>query len=145
MFSGVEVGFERVNVDLLQFADDTLFFCNPSYHNVLSVKAILKCFELVLGLRVNFHKSALGVVGISNLDMIIYSKCLNCNQITLPFKYLGIMIGDNPRRIVFWNPIINKIKSRLSTWKGRMLSMAGRICLIKSVITVLPLVYVSFF
>jgi len=145
VFSGVEVGFERVNVDLLQFADDTLFFCNPSYHNVLSVKAILKCFELVLGLRVNFHKSALGVVGISNLDMIIYSKCLNCNQITLPFKYLGIMIGDNPRRIVFWNPIINKIKSRLSTWKGRMLSMAGRICLIKSVITVLPLVYVSFF
>jgi len=46
---------------------------------------------------------------------------------------------------VFWNPIVDKIHSRLSRWKGRMLSMVGRICLIKSVISALPLFYFSFF
>jgi len=63
----------------------------------------------------------------------------------LPFKYLGMPIGGNPRKKVFWNPVVEKIRSRLSRWKGRLLSMAGRICLIKSVISALPLFYFSFF
>jgi len=145
VFSGVTVGTGRVKVDLLQFANDTLFFCEPFLHNVLAVKAMLRSFEMISGLRVNFRKSAIGAVGISQLDKLVYSKCLNCRQIELPFKYLGITIGGNPRRITFWNSIVDKIKSRLSSWKGRLLSMAGRICLIKFVITALPLFYFSFF
>jgi len=62
-----------------------------------------------------------------------------------PFKYLGIEVGGNPRKEKFWEPILNKLKSRLSVWKGRFLSMAGRICLVKSVITVVPLYYLSLF
>jgi len=54
-------------------------------------------------------------------------------------------IGGNSRRFEFWNPIVLKIRSRLSRWKGRMLSMTGQICLIKSVISTLPLFYFSFF
>ena len=138
-FSGVVVGNGSVKVDLLQFTDDTLFFCEPSYQNVLAVKAILRSFELVLRLRVNVHKSVVRAVGIPQLDKCVYSKCLNCRQMDLPFKYLGITIGGNPRRIAFWDPIVDKIKSRLSRWKGRLLYLAGRMCLIKSVITTLPL------
>jgi len=129
----------------LQFANDTLFFCNPSYHNVLVIKAIMRSFELVSGLRVNFHKSTVGVVGISELDLLVYSKCLNSRQMDLPFKYLGMSIRGNPRKCEFWNPVVKRISSRLSRWKGRLLSMAGRICLIKSVISVLPLFYFTFF
>jgi len=54
------------------------FFCKPSYDNVLAIKAILRIFELVSGLKINFHKSKVGSVGISHLDRFIYSKCLNC-------------------------------------------------------------------
>jgi len=144
-FSGVVVGNGSVKVELLQYANDILFFYKPSYQNVLAVKAILRNFELVSGLRVNFHKSAVGAMGISQLDKCVYSKCLDYQQMELPFKYLGITIGSNPRRIAFWDPIVDKIKSRLSRWKGRLLSLAGRMCLIKSVITVLPLFYFSFF
>ena len=129
----------------MQFADDTIFFYEPSYHNVLVVKAILRSFEVVSRLRVNFHKSVVGLVGISQLDVFVFSKCLNCRQMELPFKYLGMIIGDNPRRLEFWSPIVDKIKSRLSRWRGKMLSLAIRICLIKSVISVLPLFYFSFF
>lgn len=55
--SGVVVGKEGVQVDLLQFIDDMIFFCKPLYSNVLARKAILRCFELIPGLRINFHKS----------------------------------------------------------------------------------------
>jgi len=114
LFSGWEVGRERVQVDLLQFADDTIFFCKLSYDNVLAIKAILRIFELVSGHRINFHKSKVGLVGISHLDRFIYSKCLNCCLMEIPFKYLHITVGGNPKRSNFLSPIVDKIKSRLS-------------------------------
>lgn len=39
---------------------------------------------------------------------------------------------------------MNKISARLSAWKGRFLSLTGRICLINSVLTALPIFYLSF-
>jgi len=115
LFKGVEVGSLRVQVDLLQFANDTLFFCEPSYHNMLVVKAILKSFELVSRLRINFHKSEVRSVSISQLDKFLFSKCLNCRKMDLPFKYLSMVVDGNPRRVKFWNPIVDKIRSRLAT------------------------------
>lgn len=43
----------------LQFSDDTLFFCEPSREEVRGYKVVLRCFELVLGLRINLNKSTL--------------------------------------------------------------------------------------
>jgi len=63
----------------------------------------------------------------------------------IPFRYLGLEIGGNPRKAQFWEPVVNRINARLSSWKGKFLSMAGRICLIKSVFTSIPLFYLSFF
>jgi len=77
--------------------------------------------------------------------MTIFSKCLNCGRMAFPFKYLVVSIGGNLRKVEFWRPIIHDIESRLSMWKGKLLSMVGRLCLIKSVITTLPLFYMCFF
>ena len=63
----------------------------------------------------------------------------------VPFKYLGLEVGGNPRKKLFWESIITKLKARLSVWKGRFLSMAGRICLINSVISAIPLYYPSLY
>jgi len=63
----------------------------------------------------------------------------------VPFKYLGLEVGGNLRRKKFWEPVIDKLETRLSTWRGRFLSMAGRICIIKSVLTAVPLYYLYIF
>ena len=41
----------------LQFAEDTLLFCDANEFQLHNVKAILLCFEAVLGLRVSFFKN----------------------------------------------------------------------------------------
>ena len=78
VLEGIKVGEKEVEVTLLQFADDTLFVCQPNYQSILAIKAILCSFEVVSSLRVNFYKSKVGGVGISKMDMTIFSKCLNC-------------------------------------------------------------------
>jgi len=54
-------------------------------------------------------------------------------------------VGGNPRKKSFWKLVLNKLKTRLSVWKGRFLSMAGRICVIKFVFTAIPLFNLSVF
>ena len=46
---------------------------------------------------------------------------------------------------MFWDGVVDRIKTRLGSWKGRFISMAGRICLIKSVMFAIPLFYLSMF
>ncbi|KAI5382739.1 hypothetical protein KIW84_070235 [Lathyrus oleraceus] len=42
---------------------------------------------------------------------------------TLPFKFLGVSVGSNPRRKDGWCNILTKLRSILATWKGRQMSM----------------------
>ena len=42
------------------------------------------------------------------------------------FKYFGIPLGANPKRVETWQPIIDKIRKKLSGWKVNMLSKAGK-------------------
>ena len=97
------------------------------------------------GLKVNFHKSKLVGVNIDEYALNTYAKTLNCNSMRLPFQYLGVEVGENLRTKQFWEPVVKKIEAKLTAWKGKLLSMAGRVCLLKSVFTSIPLFYLSIF
>jgi len=51
LYEGVLVGTKDVQIEMLQFADDTFFLCQPLFHNILAIKAILRSFEPVSGLN----------------------------------------------------------------------------------------------
>jgi len=145
LFSSIKIGREEVELCILQFANDTLFLSEESHNNLVTMKAILRGFEIALGLKINFHKSRIVGVNVNRNAMVCYAKTLNCDQMGVPFKYLGLKVKGNPRKTKFWESVLSKLKARLNAWKGRFLSMAGRICLIKSVITTRPLFYLSLF
>jgi len=82
----------------------------------------LRYFELVSGLKVNFGKTKIAGIGVQNTEILRYSAILNCTKMKVPFKYLGVLVGDNHRKKVFWNDMILKIRSKLTTWKRKHLS-----------------------
>ena len=55
---------------------------------------------------------------------------------SLSFDYLGVPLFKGAPRRVHLQKITDKIKNKLSAWKGNLLSMAGRLTLIKSVIEI---------
>jgi len=61
------------------------------------------------------------------------------------FVYLGLSIGGDSRRLIFWKPLLRSIKSRLSGYNSRFLSFGGRLVLLKFVLTSLPVYALSFF
>ncbi|XP_028101309.1 uncharacterized protein LOC114300656, partial [Camellia sinensis] len=88
LIRGVNIGSEGLNLSHLQFVDDTILFCEADWVEVTNVKRILRCFEVVFGLKINYHKSAISGVGIEEESVVEFASRLNCPCQKLPFKYL---------------------------------------------------------
>nr|KYP35531.1 Putative ribonuclease H protein At1g65750 family [Cajanus cajan] len=139
------MGKDKVPVDILQYADDTLIMGHASHSNIWTIKSILRLFELASGLKVNFSKSTLMGYNVESQQLQIMASILHCRVGSTPFSYLGLPIGANHRMISTWHPVIEKVKKRLSRWKCTTLSFGGRIALLKSVLHSIPIYFLSFF
>ena len=145
LFSEFLVGKDNIPVSILQYVDDTVFFGEPTMQNVKVIKTILRGFELVSGLKINFAKSYFGAVGKSDQWVREAAGFLNCRILLLPFTYLGIPVGANPKRGQLWDPVIRKCERKLARWKQRHLSFGGRVTLIHSTLFSIPIYCLSFF
>jgi len=147
LFSGykVDANNNHVSITHLQFADNTLLIGDRSWTNVRALKALPLLFEATSSLKVNFHKSMLVDVNIHDSWLAEATSVLHCKLGRVPFLYLGLPIGGDPRKLKFWQPLIDRIKSRLSGWKSKNLSLGGRLVLLKFVLSSLPVYFLSFF
>ncbi|GAU20845.1 hypothetical protein TSUD_120370 [Trifolium subterraneum] len=83
-------------------------------------------------------------VNVPSQFMLAACNFLNCKQGFIPFTYLGIPVGANPRRCSTWDPLVDKLRSRLRSWGNRFISLGGRIVLINSVLNAIPTFHLSF-
>ncbi|KAK2664738.1 hypothetical protein Ddye_003312 [Dipteronia dyeriana] len=120
----------------LLYADDVLIFCRGT---VLNLKNIMSAFEVYgnissqlvnWGKSSNYFGSSVSPFRIGRLQSLVGMQIGR-----LPFSYLGVpLFQGKPKKSVL-QPITDKILSRFANWKGKALSLAGRVTLIKSVIT----------
>jgi hypothetical protein len=52
----------------LQYADDTVIFLSFSFENLRNLRIILNCFEALSGMKINFDKSEVFTMGVSEVD-----------------------------------------------------------------------------
>jgi hypothetical protein len=69
---------------------------------------------------------------------------LHCKLGSLPFTYLGLPVGANPRLASTWDPVVKTIEKRLLSWRNRYVSLGGRVVLINSVLASIPVFFLSF-
>nr|GEZ82729.1 RNA-directed DNA polymerase, eukaryota [Tanacetum cinerariifolium] len=98
-----------------------------------------------IGLKINLHKSKLMGIGVSLNVVAAAASLIGCSILTVPFNYLGVKVGSNMSRITSWDNVISKVSSRLSKWKLKLLSIGGRLSLLKSVLTSILLYHMSIF
>lgn len=145
LWEGINARPNGIMVTHLQYADDTIIFCPPKLEYLCNIKKSLIAFQIVSGLGVNFHKSALYGINVDNTWLSQAAESLLCRTGSLPFTYLGLPIGGNTTRMAAWDSIIKKMQSKLASWKGNLLSIGGRLTLIKSSLASLPLYFMSIY
>lgn len=115
MFTGYKIGsHQELPISHLQFADDTLLLGEKIWANVRALRAVLLLFESASGLKVNFLKSMLMGVNISDSWLAKATYVLHCKVGKVPFVYLGLSVGGDARRLCFWDPVVSRITTRLS-------------------------------
>nr|GEY64202.1 RNA-directed DNA polymerase, eukaryota, reverse transcriptase zinc-binding domain protein [Tanacetum cinerariifolium] len=73
----------------------------------------------------------------------MYVVC--CAAGCFPFTYLGLPIGANMNLTFSWQILIDRFQKRLSSWKANLLSIGGRLTLIKADLGSLGIYYLSIF
>nr|GEX46885.1 protein kinase-like domain, beta-lactamase/transpeptidase-like protein [Tanacetum cinerariifolium] len=121
IFRGVVVGANKVKVSYLQYAGDTIFFGEWNKENAKSLICILKCFEEVSSLKVNYNKSKIYDIGVNEGDITDMARWTGCCIREFPFTYLGLPIGENMRRVSTWGPVLPRAKflALLGKWWWR--------------------------
>ncbi|GKU89139.1 hypothetical protein SLEP1_g3321 [Rubroshorea leprosula] len=89
---------ERMGFDS-KWRDNMILFGYATEDNIWVVKCIIRIFELVSGLKINYVKIQLMGVHVVEECLSRAAAILNCKLRVMPFKYLGVPIGDNPRRL----------------------------------------------
>ena len=132
-------------VSHIQYADDTVIMIDGSEKSILSLKLILYCFEWLSGLKINFHKSDVYVFGEDQERKEVLANMLNCRLGEWPMKYLGLPIAEHRVGSRAFMGLVDKMRKRLDPWKGRNLSLGGRLVLTNSCLSSLPMYTMGFY
>ncbi|GJY85864.1 RNA-directed DNA polymerase, eukaryota [Tanacetum coccineum] len=127
------------------YADDVIFVGHWSDGNISTLIHVLKCFFHASGLRINLSKSKIMGVNVESAYVKQAAAKLGCLVLHSPFYYLGTKVGGSMSRVQAWQEIVEKVKSRLSNWKMKTLSIGGRLTLLKSVLGSIPVFHMSLF
>jgi hypothetical protein len=75
---GLASGFREEGIIALQYANDTIVFIDIEENHLVNLKGILLWFEQILGMRVNFYKSEIIPMNLSDLEDHDLSHFFSC-------------------------------------------------------------------
>ncbi|KAE8660741.1 hypothetical protein F3Y22_tig00116951pilonHSYRG00750 [Hibiscus syriacus] len=147
LFQGIIMGNSDNSTRLshLQFADDLIIFCQASINQIKNVKRVLRIFSIMTGLHLNLAKSKLFGINLEEGVLSDWAEQVGCSVGFLPTEYLGLPLGARKNTEALWDPVFKNFSSKLAGWKASCLSLAGRTVLLKSVLTSLPIFFLSLF
>lgn len=123
------------------YADDLLLFGAATKEEARGIMEVLKFFEVVLGQKNGLDKSKIWFSkAIGRERQVEIADTIGVSLEAESGKYLGAPISTSRGSFDF---LIEKFSSKLTMWKSRVLSQAGRVVVIKSVLQSLPIYYMA--
>ena len=134
----------EIVISHLLYADDTILFCEAKSKQLMYFRWTLMWFEAFSGLKINLNKSVIISLGRVNNAEVLASE-LGYGVGYLPTTYLGLPLGAPHRAMGVWDSIEERFRRRLSSWKRQYISKGGRLNLIRSTLSNLPIYSLSLF
>ena len=118
----------------LCFADDLMLFCGKSARSINTLHSSLQEFSILSGLTPNKDKSCIFLAGNNQSYNSLVLQVFQFPCSTLPLRYLGVPLITTKLSYANCHMLIDGITSRIRNWKAKLLTFAGRLQLIQSVL-----------
>lgn len=118
------------------FADDLILFAEASVSQVRVIRRVLEIFCMASGQKISLQKSK--IYFSNNVTRDLENRISEASGIKSTKdlgKYLGMPILQKMINKETFGTVLERVSSRLSGWKGIMLSLSGRLTLTKVVLT----------
>lgn len=122
-----------------QFVDDIMLFGEPTVKEVRHLKRILDLFSEASGLEVNREKSFVFIFNTVEQVKTHLLRLLGFKRGEFPTKYLGNLLDFTSKRVKNWQGVLDKLRNKVANWAFRVLNIAGRIVLAKSILQAIPI------
>lgn len=143
---GIKFSRRGPAISHLLYADDLILFFKADNESPFTLNGILHDFCSIASLSIKIQKSNLilspNTPRLRKIELINLFRVEATNKLG---KYLGVFVDDKNDLKRNFDDLLHKIENRLAGWKIKLLSQAGRLTLIKSVIQSDPVYKLSCF
>lgn len=123
----------------LLFADDTMFFLNTDEDSCSTLLDILQKYKMTSGQLINASKSSISFSAKTPQAIRQRVKLhLGIEKEGGTGKYLGLPEHFGRRKKDLFTSIVDRIRVKASSWSSRQLSSAGKLVMLKSVLSAVP-------
>jgi hypothetical protein len=116
------------------FADDATIFVTPTKGEVSMLARILELFGETTCLKTNFYKTTVAPIQCNIINLSDVLSGLPATRTSFPLKYLGLSLSMNRLKRADFQPWIDKVSAKLSTWSEKNLSTVGRLTPVNAVL-----------
>ncbi|KAE8813270.1 hypothetical protein D1007_09539 [Hordeum vulgare] len=123
----------------LQYADDAMIMVEGSDSGTVHLKFLLLSIDEMYGLKINFDKSEVVVLGYSEAEQHRIADNLNCRLASFPVSYLGMALAESRILVSGFDPLVGRVASPAEPWCGRFTSKGSKTVLISANLVSLPM------
>ena len=123
---------------IIQYTDDTLVILQADEVQIRKFIEILDKFSNFTRLVVNYSKSRMLPINISDDTAMDLANTFNYKKEAMPFTYLGLPMGSTRPKVSDLMPMVSRLHHRLAGI-STMMSYTGRLVHLKSIVAALPI------
>ncbi|KAF5759840.1 putative RNA-directed DNA polymerase [Helianthus annuus] len=136
---------EKQRIINLCFADDLFLFASGDVHSASFIMDSLTLFTNMSGLVPSIQKSTAFFCNVSDHVREAILNVLPFEEGLFPVRYLGVPLISTRLLAKDCNVLVERMEKRIGNWKNKLLSFAGRLQLIISVLSALHVYWSSVF
>ena len=136
---------EQQRILNLCFADDLFLFARGHPDSVAVIMQALEEFKNVSGLVPSIPKSTAFFCNVPTALKASILQSMPFAEGSLPVRYLGVPLISSRLLYRDCKVLVEKLESRVNDWRNKFLSLAGRLQLIRSVLSSMHIYWASVF